>query len=215
MKRIWSLIITCGLLVSTFAISAEDEDMYIAVIPEGDKVSIISRMPSAMEDDAAHLATVPESQDTTKVSIAPSDCAECAKGCLEPPMTWTDSKNSAYSGGLINITADQPTKCIRSDGFDFAEDVAILLGVTNDTDNDFFVRVLESGTLIYERYVLAQESVGEELIPSADRRYTYSISVDPDSARQFPIKVGYSGHRGENGQKLMMSLIQIRIGVEG
>ena len=107
-------------------------------------------------------------------------------------MMWTNDETEAYGGGVIHITADQPVKCIRSDGFEFAEDGSILLHVTNRTQNNFYLRMLESGEPLYERHVAARESIGEELVPSADRRYTYSISIDPENTRELPVKAGFS-----------------------
>lgn len=202
-------------LFSTSALPEEDEDMYLVVIPEGDKVSIVARSPTATGHRDTVLSTEPIGDDRPFVSTAPSDCAECGSNCLRPHLMWGNDETYAYGGGLIHMTADQPTKCIRSDGFDFAEDGSIFFFVTNRTQSGVFLRVLESGELLFERHVAARESIEEELIPSADRRYTYSISLDPENTRELPVKAGFSISRYVDVEgRFIGSLVQIGIGAE-
>lgn len=208
--------ILLGLIVFLFSTSAlpdEDEDMYVVIIPGGDKVSIVARSPSATGHKDTVLSTVPRDDDRPMVSTAPSDCAECGSDCLRPPMTWTADETYAFGGGLIHISADQPTKCIRSDGFEYVADEAILLAVTNETQSDFFLRVLESGEPLFERHVAARETIKEELNPSADRLYTFSISIDPENSPELPVKVGFSIGRYLDVE-VISSLVQIGIGAD-
>jgi len=207
------LLALCVFLFSMSAYSEEDEDWYLVLIPANDKVSIVARSPSATGHKDTILSTAPREDDRPIVVMNPSDCAECGSDCLQPPMMWTNDETHAYGGGLIHITADQPMKCIRSDGFDFVEDGLILFAVANRTQSDFFLRVLESGEPLYERHVPARESIGEELVPSADRRYTYSISIDPENTRELPVKAGFSIGRYVD-DKAIISLVQIGIGAE-
>ena len=123
-------------------------------------------------------------------------------------MTWMTAETYAYGGALTHLTADRPTKCIRSDGFEFAEDEAILLAVANETQSDFFLRVLESGEPLFERHVAARETIREELSPSADRLYTFSISIDPENSPELPVKAGFSIGRYLDGETIT-SLVQI------
>lgn len=130
-------------------------------------------------------------------------------------MMWGNDETHAFGGGLIHMTADQPTKCIRSDGSDFSEDGSIFFFVTNETQSGVFLRVLESGEPLYERHVAARESIEEELTPSADRRYTYSISLDPENTRELPVKAGFSISRYVDVEgRPIHSLVQIGIGPE-
>lgn len=130
-------------------------------------------------------------------------------------MMWANDKTHAFGGGLIHMTADQPAKCIRSDGFAFAEDSSIFFFVTNRTQSDLFLKVLESGESLFEQRVAARESIEEELIPTADRRYTYSISLDPENTQELPVKAGFSISRYVDVEgRFIGSLVQIGIGAE-
>ncbi len=197
------------------ALAGEEADP--AMSPEQDgKLLFIGQEEMEINSEATfegdgYIAIRPEEQNSAVKSIAPSECPECEQGCLEPEVTWWN-EFSSYGAGLLVITEDETTKCIRLDGFDPTEDVAIYLRVTNDSANEFFVQVRESGTLLFERYVLPKEPVKEELIPSAGRRYTYSISAAPQNAQALPAKVGFVMYRDTNDQKHMMSLVHVSIG---
>ena len=128
-------------------------------------------------------------------------------------MMWMNGETSAYGAGLVHITEDQPTKCIRSDGFEYGEDGSVLLFVDNRTQSDFFLSVLESGEPLYERHVAARETIKKELAPSADRKYTYSISIDRENTAELPVKAGIGIVRYLDVQTIT-SLVQIGIGPE-
>ena len=165
--------------------------------------------PGGTFEEDGYIAIRPEGDDSTVTAIVPSECLDCEQSCLEPETAWW-GETSSYGGGLVVITEEDATKCIRSDGFHPTGDVVIDLRVTNDSANELFVRVRESGALLFERYVSPNESIKQEVIPSADRHYTYSVSADPHNAQVLPAKVGFVIYRGTNDQEQMMSLVQMR-----
>ena len=207
------LLALCVFIFSMSALSEEDEDTFLMIIPDDDKVTFVARTPSGTGHRDTILSTHPREDDRPIVSTFPSDCSECGSDCLRPAMMWMNGETSAYGAGLVHITEDHPTKCIRFDGFEYGEDGSVLLFVDNRTQSDFFLSVLESGEPLYERHVAARETIKEELVPSADRKYTYSISIDRENTAELPVKAGISIGRYLDVQTIT-SLVQIGIGAE-
>jgi len=143
----------------------------------------------------------------------PSDCPECGLDCLMPPMfRWESDPHNELGGGGLTITVENPSRCVRIDGFHNKRDSAIHLAVTNGRKDKYRVRVLESGELLIERDVLPGERLEEQLVPLGDRRYTFSISAYPDQAKELPTQVGFGVYRYEDDSEPTQALVMFNLG---
>ena len=131
-----------------------------------------------------------------------------------PPMFRFEPSPSgtAMGGGGVTVTEENPSRCIRIDGFRRKKDSLIHLAVTNGRKEKYQIGVLESGEVLLERDVLPGKELQEQLVPLGDRRYTFSISAYTDQAQELPTQVGFAVYRFENNKDPIQSLVMINLG---
>ena len=198
-------MIACSLLLCSIPALIADEDV------ETDEVRYSF---STHEDERGmYLLVTPKDEDDEMLGTRfPTDCPECGRGCLMPPVFSFAGNGNENGGGVVTLTDENPTRCLRFDGAHRAKDAKILLMVENHGQQDFLMRVLESGNPLFERDVLPGELLNAELVPEGDRRYSFWISVDPDHTDDLPMKIGFAISRYDD-QELVMSWIRIGLGV--
>ena len=131
-----------------------------------------------------------------------------------PPLFRFESgpNPTELGGGGVTLTVENPSRCVRIDGFRRKIDSLIHLAVTNGRKEKYRVGVLESGELLFEQDVLPGQKMGEQLEPFGDRRYTFSISAYPDQVKELPTHVGFAVYRYENDRDPILSLVMINLG---
>jgi len=178
-----------------------DEGRFITTLQENDRGMFMDITPA-------------ESDDESISRRMPSDCPECGLDCLMPPMFLFEPSTSgtAIGGGGVTVTVENPSRCIRIDGFGREKDSLIHLVVTNGREENYQVGVLESGEVLLERDVLPGKELHEQLVPLGDRRYTFSISAYVDQAQELPTQVGFAVYRFEDDTEPVQSLMMINLG---
>ena len=153
-------MIACSLLLCSIPALLADEDGKSVVETDEDRYSF-----STHEDERGmYLLVTPKDEDDEMLSTRlPTDCAECGRGCLMPPVFSFAGNGNENGGGVVTLTDDNPTRCLRFDGVHRAKDAKILLMVENHGQQDFLMRVLESGKPLFERDVLPGELLDAEL----------------------------------------------------
>lgn len=211
MQGVFRILAAISLLLSAFMAQAQntressvietDEGRYFTTLQENDRGMFMEITPADKDDDSISRRI-------------PSDCPECGQDCLMPPMFRFEPSPSgtAMGGGGVTVTVENPSRCIRIDGFRRTRDSLIHLAVTNGREEKYQVGVLESGEVLLERDVLPGKELKERLVPLGDRRYTFSISAYPDQAKELPTKVGFAVYRFENDTEPVQSLVMINLG---
>ncbi len=202
-------MIACSLLLCSIPALLADEDGKSVVETDEDRYSFTSHR----DERGMYLLVTPKDEDDEMLGTRfPTDCPECGRGCLMPPAFSFAGNENESGGGVVTLTDENPTRCVRFDGVRRAQDTKILLMVENQGQQDFLIRVLESGKPLLERDVLPGELLEEELIPADDRRYTFWISAGSNHAEEARTDVGFGIYRYEY-QDLVMSWIRIGLGV--
>ena len=207
----FGVLAACSVLLSPFTAMAQDTE--VSTVIDSDEGKFFLTTPE--NDLGMYVDITPANKDNKTIGTRlPSDCPECGNDCLMPPLFWWESQEleTELGGGSVTVTADNPSRCVRFDGSRLTRDSLIYLVIANDRKDKFLVRVLESGKLLHEGDILPGESLTEEVIPAGDRRYTFSISADPNQAIVLPTNVGFSVYRYEGGKDPAKSLVQFYFG---
>lgn len=126
---------TC-LLLSPFTGQAEDtgESRVIDTI-EGINLIAVQQSGQGMLLDIA-----PVDKDDKSVSRRiPSDCPECGLECMMPSLFRFESgrNHTELGGGVLTVTVENPSICVRIDGFRRKRDSLIHLAVTNGRKDNY------------------------------------------------------------------------------
>jgi len=211
MQGVIRILAAISLLLSAFMAQAEDtQESSVIETDEGRYFTTLQK-----NDRGMFMDITPADKDDDSISRRiPSDCPECGQDCLMPPMFWFEPNPSgtAMGGGGVTLTVENPSRCIRIDGFRRKSDSLLHLWVTNGREEKYQVGVLESGEVLLERDVLPGKELGEQLVPLGDRRYTFAISANPDQAQELPTQIGFAVYRFENDTDPILSLVMINLG---
>ncbi len=211
MKALIGILTAAFLTMSPFAAFATDEQEIRYM--ETDDSKYLLKLQESDQGTLMHFVPVFEG-DEKLISEFPADCPECGNDCLAPPLVrWSpDSSNLGMTGGVLNLTVEKPSGCIRIDGNGVASDSIVHLWVSNRRGIPFLVEVHESGEPLVKRSVLPEDGWAEQLEPSGSRRYTLSVSAETDQAEGLPTYAGFGIYRYENGEEAAMSLFMINLG---
>ena len=205
------ILATGSMLLSAFVAQAGDtRESSVIETDDGRYVTTLQK-----NDRGMFLDITPEDESDQSISRrVPSDCPECELECLMPPLfRFEPAPNYTELGaGGVTVTLENPSTCIRIDGFSHKRDSQIHLLVINGRKENYQVGVLESDALLFERDVLPGERLEEQLVPVGNRRYTFSISAYPDQATELPTHVGFAVYRYENEEDPVQSLVMINFG---
>lgn len=211
MREVLSILATIGMVLSPLMTQAEDsressvietdEDRYVTTLQQNDRGRFLDITP-ADKDDQSFSRRVP------------SDCPKCGLECLKPPLVSFEPNpnGTELGGGVVTVTAENPSGCVRIDGFRRKRDSLIHLVVTNGRSEEYRVGVLDSGEPLFERAILPGQELKEQLVPIGTRRYTLSVSAYPDQATELPTHVGFAVYRYENEEDPVQSLVMINFG---
>lgn len=211
MQGVFRILTAISLLLTPFMAQAQNtqessahdpyERRFFSTTRENERGKFLDIAPLDQDDKSIHRRM-------------PSDCPECGLECLMPPLVRFDSSPNAteLGAGVVTVTVENPSRCVRMDGFRSKRDSAVLLVVSNLRKEKYQFGVLESGELLIERDVLPGQEFHEQLVPLGDRRYTFSISAYPDRAKELPTQVGFAVYRYENDTDPVQSLVMFNIG---
>ena len=211
MRAVLRILATGSMLLSAFMAQAGDtRESSVIETDDGRYVTTLQQ-----NDRGMFLDVTPEDESDQSISRRiPSDCPECGLECLKPPLISFEPNPSGteLGGGGVTVTLENPSRCIRIDGFRLKRDSLIHFLVINGRKEEYRFRVLESGELLFEREVPPGQELKERLVPIGDRRYTLSVSALPDQATELPTQVGFAVYRYENEEDPVQSLVMINFG---